>query len=145
MFSKTIVFTKFLRKKCEREFLQFPHSTLCVRYIDITNPLRNYEEKHLPTNCLRPKYSQRKIYELLALIKLLFPKQERNVKTFLSKILLFTLIGAICDALTQPSKARQVKNKPKFPRFPKLGWVRLACAQFPTRRARACERLFVFK
>ena len=89
-FSKTIVFTKFLRKKCEREFLQFPHSTLCVRYIDITNPLRNYEEKHLPTNCLRPKYSQRKIYELLALIKLLFPKQERNVKTFLSKILLFT-------------------------------------------------------
>ena len=24
-FSKTIAFTKFLRKKCEREFLQFPH------------------------------------------------------------------------------------------------------------------------
>ena len=24
-FSKTITFTKFLRKKCEREFLQFPH------------------------------------------------------------------------------------------------------------------------
>ena len=27
-FSKTIAFTKFLRKKCEREFLQFPH---CVK------------------------------------------------------------------------------------------------------------------
>ena len=25
-FSKTIAFTKFLQKKCEREFLQFPHS-----------------------------------------------------------------------------------------------------------------------
>ena len=29
-FSKTIAFTKFLRKKCEREFLQFPHCE-CVR------------------------------------------------------------------------------------------------------------------
>ena len=32
-FSKTIAFTKFLRKKCEREFLQFPHcalSTFCL-------------------------------------------------------------------------------------------------------------------
>ena len=27
-FSKTIAFTKFLRKKCEREFLQFPHYDL---------------------------------------------------------------------------------------------------------------------
>ena len=27
-FSKTIAFTKFLRKKCDREFLQFPH---CVK------------------------------------------------------------------------------------------------------------------
>ena len=25
LFSKTDAFTKFLRKKCEREFLQFPH------------------------------------------------------------------------------------------------------------------------
>ena len=29
-FSKTIAFTKFLRKKCEREFLQFPH---CAQYV----------------------------------------------------------------------------------------------------------------
>ena len=28
-FSKTITFTKFLQKECEREFLQFPH---CAQY-----------------------------------------------------------------------------------------------------------------
>ena len=32
-FSKTIAFTKFLRKKCEREFLQFPHYAM---FIDFT-------------------------------------------------------------------------------------------------------------
>ena len=29
-FSKTIAFTNFLRKKCEREFLQFPHCVMNV-------------------------------------------------------------------------------------------------------------------
>ena len=36
-YSKTIAFTEFLRKKCKREFLQFPHcgranSTVCENY-----------------------------------------------------------------------------------------------------------------
>ena len=30
-FSKTIAFTKFLRKKCGREFLQFPHCTALTK------------------------------------------------------------------------------------------------------------------
>ena len=37
-FSKTIVFTKFLRRKCEREFLQYPHCALFPRYY-----LTNYQ------------------------------------------------------------------------------------------------------
>ena len=31
-FSKTITFTKFLRKKYEREFLQFPHTVRSERF-----------------------------------------------------------------------------------------------------------------
>ena len=45
-FSKTVAFTKFLPKKCEREFLQFPHCE-CVRV-----NFRNFHTVLCSHNCV---------------------------------------------------------------------------------------------
>ena len=87
-FSKTIAFTRFLRKKCEREFLQFPHCALWTAYTNKCQILTFFCKKvnqsirfivHLKRNV--NKYPRKEL--LIKLVRLLFASYfSTNVKSY---------------------------------------------------------------
>ena len=65
-FCKTIAFTKFFRKKCEREFLQFPqlwHTSQCVKMKNLVSPKNISSNQFCCKICLKVPKFRKLIFE----------------------------------------------------------------------------------